>query len=132
MDGIPDGSKKCLSSVSHILRNLLDAIDSNNNNNNELPDSEKRDYSSIVEFLHDQSFHPIVISVITKLTITNFLEEDEAIICNLLFSSATYARNLVYGDVEDAFDNYVGVKVITRLIRQLLYHPANERHMTPV
>ncbi|CAL8148215.1 unnamed protein product [Orchesella dallaii] len=73
---------------------------------------------------------PIFLSVMRQLTKDNFDELQETVISNALLSIA--ALGFYDLNQKELFSRLEGVSILTSVMRHLLYHSAERRHMDPV
>lgn len=83
-----------------------------------------------LHFFYEREAMAVFVDTIIRLTTKNCSDAEEPMLSNTLLCCAGLGQ---FGMQEkEDFLNSNGVRVLTRLVRQLLYHPANERHMDPV
>jgi hypothetical protein len=118
------GNKTTLTILTHILREILSSPQFTTTDDDSLFNGD------VISYLKNLQVARVIIKTLTKLTMKNFSESDEPILCNLLLSCACLSQ----WDVSEKyyFNENVGVRIPTRIIRQLIYHPAHERHMNPL
>ncbi len=81
-------------------------------------------------FFHSKGAMNIFVDSIVRLTTKNCGDAEESTLSNAFLCCAGLGQ---FGMLEKQdFLSCNGVRVLTRVVRQMLYHSASERHMNPV
>jgi hypothetical protein len=117
-EGGSEVDNRLASMFTHLLRSILSH------------EGDRSEMESIILFLHENKAMTIFVEGIHGLTNKNCSTAEEPMLTNFLLCCAAMGQYEMSEKEEFMYQN--GVRVIIRLIRKVIHHPSNERHLDPV